>query len=245
MAMPMLARSPAAIPRPLAMLAAAMLVHPVQAQPVSDRERACIAAIAGNAGQAAEAAARWRLEGGGIPARRCLGLALAADGRPGAARAEFEAAARAAVQAGDPGGARLWAMAGNAAMAAGDPAGARAALGQAIEAAPGAGEPPALVAQLLVDRAGAAMAQRDAAAARADLERALKLAPSDPQVRLFAAKLARAEGDLPRARDHISAARRQAPADPEIEAESRLIGALIADSPTARAAEPPGRITPY
>jgi Tfp pilus assembly protein PilF len=118
-------------------------------------------------------------------------------------------------------------------------------LGQAIEAAPGAGEPPALVAQLLVDRAGAAMAQRDAAAARADLDRALELAPSDAQARLFAAKLARAEGDLPRARDHITAARRLAPADPEIEAESRLIGALIADSPAARAAEPPGRVTPF
>ncbi|MFN3288161.1 MAG: hypothetical protein ACK40H_06905, partial [Sphingomonadaceae bacterium] len=62
--MAMRALRPAIGPVSLAMLAAAMLVHPVRAQPVSDRERACVAAIGGNAAQAAEAAARWRLEGG-------------------------------------------------------------------------------------------------------------------------------------------------------------------------------------
>jgi tetratricopeptide (TPR) repeat protein len=211
----------------------------------SERERACLALVRSTPARAIEEAARWRLEGGGVAARRCLGLALNADGRPGAARSEFEAAAREASQASDPGAARLWAMAGNAALGAGDFGGARAALGEAIAAAPRAGEPPALVGQYLVDRAGAAMALRDPAAARADLDRAIALNPSDAQARLLSAKLARGEGDLPRARDHVAAARRLAPGDLEIEAESRLIGALIADGPAARAAEPGARVTPY
>ncbi len=227
------------------MLVAALAAGAVHAQPPSARERACLALIRANPARAVEDAARWRLEGGGLAARRCLGLALVADGRPAAARAEFEGAARTATEAGDPGAARLWAMAGHAAMSAGDVAGARTALDRAIAAVPASGESPALLAQLLVDRAGAAMALRDAAGAHADLERALALNPADAQARLLAAKLARGEGDLARARDHVAAARRLAPGDAEIAAEAQRIGALIADSPAARAAEPDARVTPY
>jgi tetratricopeptide (TPR) repeat protein len=236
-------------PYPLPLVVSLVLTTAASAQPAaplaSERERACLALVRSAPARAAEEAARWRLEGGGVPARRCLGLALAAEGKPGAARAEFEGAARAAALANDPGTARLWAMAGNAAMGAGDFPGARVALDQAIAVAPGAGESAALRAGLHTDRAGVAMALGDTAAAGADLDRAIALNPADPQARLLAAKLARGRGDLAAARDQISTARRLAPGDAEIEAESALIGALMADSPAARAAEPGVRVTPY
>ena len=58
------------------------------------RYRACTEQVRANAEAAVEAANAWRVEGGGIHARRCLGLAYVALERWAPAATAFEQAAR-------------------------------------------------------------------------------------------------------------------------------------------------------
>ena len=226
-------------------LAAALLLG--AASPAEDpaRASACIALVRSDPARAVEYANTWRVDGGGVPARRCLGLALVEDGKPAAALTEFQAAAKAATGTPALEPARLWALAGNAAILAGDLPAARTALTEALKAADAAPESPGFIAQLLADRAGVLLVGGDPAAATADMERALALAPADPEVRLAAARLWRSAGNLPRARRDIVEASRLAPNDPEIAAElAGIANAAHADSP-ARAAQPVAPVLPY
>lgn len=227
-------------------LAAALLLG--AASPAEDpaRASACIGLVRSDPARAVDYANTWRVDGGGVPARRCLGLALVEDGKPAAALTEFQAAAKAA--AGTPAlePARLWGLAGNAAILAADLPAARTALTEAVKAAEAAKEPPAFTAQLLTDRAGVLMVSGDAPGAAADLDRAIALAPKDAQARLMAARLWRGQGNLQRARKEIIEAQRLAPADAEIAAEARVIANAAMNDAPARAAEPNSRgLTPY
>ncbi len=187
------------------------------------RYRECLAVVRTAPAHAADLAAAWRLEGGGLPARHCLALALTAQGQPAAARAELESAARTAEATHDPLTAALWGQAGNAALLGGDPTHARAHLTTALLA--GTASAPGERAGWLIDRARAAVALSEPAPARADLDAALALTPGDPLARLLSATLARRQGDLARARRDIAEAQRLAPNDPEVIAEAKRIGA--------------------
>lgn len=187
------------------------------------RYRECLAVVRTAPAHAADLAAAWRLEGGGLPARHCLALALTAQGQPAAARAELESAARTAEATHDPLTAALWGQAGNAALLGGDPTHARAHLTTALLA--GTASAPGERAGWLIDRARAAVALGEPAPARADLDAALALTPGDPLARLLSATLARHQGDLVRARRDIAEAQRLAPNDPEVIAEAKRIGA--------------------
>lgn len=190
-------------------------------------------------------ATAWRVDGGGIPARHCLAVALVADGKPAQALAELEGVAAAAAEAKHPLTAALWGQAGNAALLAGNAPLAVQHLTAAIAAGPNA--PLDARAAWLTDRARAYVAANDLKAARADLDAAKLLAPADAQVLLFSAALAWREGDGARARRDIVDARRLAPADPAIAAEAQRIGVAAMDSPAGRASEPVVPITnpPY
>ncbi len=200
-----------------------LLLAAAPARPSEDgpRYRECVLATRTAPAHAAELAAAWRLEGGGLPAGHCLALALTAQGQPAAARAELEAAARAAEAAHDPLTASLWGQAGNAALLALDPAHAHAHLTSALLA--GTAAAPGERAGWMLDRARASVALGQNAPARADLDAALALTPGDPLARLLSAALANRDGDLPRARADIAQAQRLSPTDPEIAAEAARI----------------------
>ena len=185
------------------------------------RYRECLAAVRDAPPHAAELAAAWRLAGGGLPARHCLALAMLREGQPAAARAELEAAARAAEAAHDPLTPALWGQAGNAALLASAPDKARAHLDAALIA--GTSASPGERAGWRIDRARAEVSLGDNAAARADLDAALALTPGDPLARLLSAALARRMGDGARAKAEIAEAARLAPGDPEIAKEAARV----------------------
>lgn len=207
---------------------------PARREADAPRYRQCLTLARTAPAQAAQYAAAWRVDGGGLPARHCAALALVAEGQPAAARAELEAAARDADAATDPLAAELWGQAGNAALLAGDPRAGKAFLTTALARAPAAAAPTR--AGWLIDRARAAVASADNAPARADLDAALALDPSDPTAHLLSAALARRAGDLPRARRDIAEARRLAPADADVKAEATRIDTAALATPAARAA---------
>jgi Flp pilus assembly protein TadD len=202
----------------------------------ADRYRQCVAQAASAPDGAQQAARQWRAEGGGMPARHCLALALLNGGKPADAHAELRAAAAEAEAARNPLAAPLWGQAGNAALVAGRASDARSDLNTALRV--GAGASAAERAGWLTDRARAAVAAGDLNEARADLDSAVALAPADAQALMFSAALAAREGDGPRARREITDARRLAPTDPAVAAEAKRIGVAALDSPPARASEP-------
>ncbi len=181
----------------------------------------CLAAVRDAPARAADLAAAWRLDGGGLPARHCLALALTARGQPAAARAELESAARAAEASHDPLTPALWGQAGNAALLANDPTHARAHLTAALLA--GTTAAPGERAGWLLDRARAEVALGLYPAARTDLDAALSLTPEDPLARTLSAALALRDGDLARARRDIAEAKRLAPADEGVVAQAARI----------------------
>jgi tetratricopeptide (TPR) repeat protein len=175
---------------------------------------------------------RWRLEGGGMWARQCLGVAYANQQRWPSAAGAFEEAAREAERVKDPRGANYWAQAGNAWLAAGDPSKARAALDAAL--ASGALTGLAL-GEARLDRARVMVAQGELESARTDLDRALVEAANDPLAWLLSATLARRTGDLTRARRDIEEALKRAPDDASVHLEAGNIAAAAGDEAGARA----------
>lgn len=166
-------------------------------------------------------------------ARRCAGLALAAQNDWPAAAAEFEQAARDAESARDPAAATYWAQAGNARLAAGDAARARTALDAALAAGTLSGLE---LGEAQLDRARALVVAGDVAAARADLDGALRNAADDPLAWLLSATLARRTGDLARARTDIAGALRRSPDDASVQLEAGNIAAASGDEAGARRA---------
>jgi len=216
-AAPSLPASPDPMPprrnRPEAAAPAPPPPAPQADDPASARYRQCTDQIRANAEAAVAAANTWRQEGGGIAARQCLGLALAALERWQAAATAFEQAAREAEGANDPRRPDFWAQAGNAWVAAGDGRKALAALDAALLSPNLTDE---LRGEVHLDRARARVAMADNDGARTELDRAAQLVPNDPFAWYLSAALARRVNDLPRAAADIAHARQLAPDSPDV-----------------------------
>lgn len=186
---------------------------PNPAVDVGNRYSQCVTLVGQDAVAAIAEADAWRIAGGGLLARQCLGLAYVAAERWGPAALSFEQAAREAEIQRDGRAATLWVQSGNASLAGDDPAKARIAFDRAL-ALPVLSDP--MRGEALLDRARAAVAANDAVSARKDLDAALKLVPQDPMTWLLSATLARRQTDLVRAATDIAEASRRAPDDPAI-----------------------------
>jgi len=186
---------------------------PAAADPAEARYRDCTARIRGDAEGAVAVANAWRGEGGGLAARQCLGLALAALERWAPAATAFEQAAREAEAANDSRRADLWIQSANAWIAASDGARALAALDAALLTPNLTDE---LRGEAYLDRARARVALGNSAAARGEIDRALQLVPNDPFAWYLSAALARRENDLARAGTDIARALSLAPDSPDI-----------------------------
>jgi len=193
----------------------------------------CMDLATGDPSQGVAAAAKWRVEGGGMLARQCLGVAYANQKRWPSAAAAFEEAAHDAETAHDIRSANYWAQAGNAWLAAGEHAKARAALDAALASGLLRG---LALGEARLDRARMLVAAGDNDGARADIDRALADAKADPLAWLLSATLARRQGDLPRARTDIAEALRRAADDPQVQLEAGNIAAVSGDEAGARAA---------
>lgn len=196
------------------------------------RFEACAVLALNNPAKALDEAGAWRLAGGGVLARQCLGLAYAAQKRWQPAAAAFEQAARAAEAANDGRAARLWAQAGNAALAGSDAVKAGSYFDAALASAALTG---AEAGEAHLDRARARFAAGDNKAARNDLDAALRLVPADPLGWLLSATLARVEGDLPRAQADIIEATRRAPDEAAVALEAGHIALQSGFKDEARA----------
>jgi tetratricopeptide (TPR) repeat protein len=175
--------------------------------------QACLALVRTAPEQAVVAANAWRVEGGGLDARQCLGLAYSALGRWRSAATVYEQGAREAEEAQSPRRTTFHVQAGNAWLAADE--GARAI--QAFDAAlahPQLADP--LRGEVHLDRARALVALGNPAAARADLDRALQLVPADPMAWYLSAALAARQNEVTRAAGDIARARQLAGDDPDV-----------------------------
>ena len=210
----------------IALAAAAAPPHGADAQ-----FKACTELVRTSPEKAITAADEWRLKGGGLEARKCLGLAYSAAGRWAAAATAFEQAAREAETRKDRRSGDFWVQAGNGWLAAGEADKARRAFDAALAGTSAAGE---LRGEIHVDRARAFVALNDFAAARADLDKALELVPADPFAWYLSAALARRQNDLPRARREIEKAVELAPGEAEVLLEGGNIAGLSGDLETAR-----------
>jgi tetratricopeptide (TPR) repeat protein len=194
--------------------------------------RSCTALIKESPERAIAAADAWRLKGGSLDARHCLGLAFAAASRWAPAATAFDQAAREAETKKDNRAADFWTQSGNAWLAGGDAA-------QAIKAFDAALAVPALRAELrgevYLDRARAGVALGNLAGARADLDQGLSLVAVDPMAWYLSAALSRRQGDLARAQKDIAKAVELAPREPMILLEAGNIAGIGGDVPAAKA----------
>jgi len=180
---------------------------------VAERYRACADLVRANPERATEAASAWRVEGGGIYARQCLGLAYVALERWGPAATVYEQAAADAAASNDPRRADFLVQAGNAWVAAAEPT--RAVL--AFDSALGTSNlTDALRGEVHLDRARAMVALNNQAAARQDIDRAIALVAADPMAWYLSAELARRENNLERASTDIQRALGLAADNPDI-----------------------------
>lgn len=211
------------------------LILMLQSAPPADQARfdACAALVKADPAKAEKEADAWRVGGGGVPARMCLGLAFVAQERWAPAAAAFEQAAKEAQLRGDGRSANLWVQAGNAALAGDDPGAARNHFDRAIAS-------PVLSAAMKgeahLDRARARVALNDLAGARADLDDAVRLVPTDPMAWLLSATLARRQSDKARAAKDIAEAARLAPDQAPIAYEEGNIATLAGEPDRAKAA---------
>jgi tetratricopeptide (TPR) repeat protein len=183
----------------------------------------CVMLAQKDPGKALAEAGAWRLQGGGVLARQCEGLAYVTQKRWRPAATAFEAAARDADRAQDGRAATLWVQAGNAALAGGDALSGRrffdAALARGTLSGDAAGEAH-------LDRGRALAALGTLKDARTDIDQAIRLVPADPLVWLLSATLARRMNDLPRARADIQQAATRSPDDASVAYEAGTIAML-------------------
>jgi tetratricopeptide (TPR) repeat protein len=214
-------------------LAAAAATPP--AAPSADQARfeACVGLIDSDPAQAIDRASTWQIQGGGVLARQCLGLAYGEQKRWASATAAFEGAARLAETTGDGRAAILWVQAGNAALAANDPQKARGFLDAALARGQLIGDASG---EAHLDRARALAAIGDLKRARVDLDVAVKDVPADPLAWLLSATLARKMNDLPRARVDIAEAAARSPDDASVALEAGNIALLSGHEEAARTA---------
>ena len=213
------------------LLALAVAVQAAPADSADAQSRACTALIREAPDKAIALADTWRLKGGGLDARRCLGLAYSAAERWAPAATAFEQGAREAEGGQNGRAADFWAQSGNAWLAGGQPAQAMKAFDAALASAALQAE---LRGEVHLDRARAAVALGDPSGARADLDKGVALVPSDPFGWYLSAALARRQGDLPRARTDIEKALILAPREARILLEAGNIAGMSGDLATAR-----------
>ena len=194
------------IPILLTLAAAAQAAAPPSAE-------ACAALVKAAPEQAIVMAGDWRLKGGGVKARICLGLAFAKLERWAPAATAFEQAAMEAEAANDAGRADFWAQSGNSWIAAGEAAKARKAFDAALAIPSLTGE---LRGEVHLDRARAAVAAADLASARADIDDGLKLVPGDPFAWYLSSALALREERVARAKEDVAKAVSLAPDNADI-----------------------------
>jgi len=218
------------------LLAVAAPTPPAHAAPspaVSDQSlfHNCATLVQKDPNAAVTTANDWRLRGGGIFARQCLGLAYTALNRWPEAATAFEQAAHDAETSRDSRAADFWVQAGNSWLAGDQPGKARADFDSALATT-------ALTAQLRgeveLDRARADVALDDLAAARADLDHGLQHVPDDPYAWYLSASLAVKEESLPRAQADIAKALERAPNDPDVLLEAGNIAGLSGNLDQAR-----------
>lgn len=178
-----------------------------------ERYAACADLVQADAERAIETASAWRVDGGGLHARQCLGLAYVALERWAPAATTYEQAAREAEAANDSRRADFHVQAGNAWIAAGEPTRAVQSLDAALAAPHLTDE---LRGEVHLDRARALVALGNAEGARTDLNEGLRLVPSDPFGWYLSAALARRQGDAARARSDIARALDMAADNPDI-----------------------------
>lgn len=201
--------------------------------PEAEAFATCLALVDTDPVRALTMAEDWRIKGGGVPARQCLGLAYAAQMRWLPALTAFEEAARAAERDRDGRAPRLWVQAGNAALAAGDASRARQALDTALV---GGALQGAEAGEAYLDRARALFALGQPKQARSDIDQAIKLVPTDPLAWLLSATLARKSGDLARAAKDIEEAARLSPDDASVALEAGNIALMSGANEAAKAA---------
>jgi tetratricopeptide (TPR) repeat protein len=199
------------IPFLLALAAAAQA--PTSAAADAKAFEDCAALVKSAPEQALQRADEWRLKGGGLPARQCLGLAYVALERWAPAAVAFEQAAMEAETAKDSRRADLWVQSGNSWLAANDGAKARKAFDSALATTL---LTPELRGEVHLDRGRAGVAIGDVAGARADINKGLELVPADPFGWYLSAALAQREGNLARARNDIAKAVQLAPDDADV-----------------------------
>jgi tetratricopeptide (TPR) repeat protein len=197
------------------------------------RYDACVALAKTDPAKAAQQAEAWRVGGGGLPARECLGVAFAAQERWAPAAIAFEQAAQDAEIQRDGRAGNLWVQAGNAALAGDDPSKARQAFDRALQL-PVLSD--AMRGEAYLDRGRAAVELNDPTSARADIDQSLKLVPTDPLGWLLSATLARRQKDAARAATDIARAAQLAPDDPAVIFETGNIAELRGDRTAAQAA---------
>lgn len=203
----------------IALAAALQVSAPASSGPApqgdNDRLRACLALARSNPAQAATEAQAWVDERGPgrLSARRCLGLAFAAQEQWAAAATVYDQSAQEAEAANAPGRAGFRAQAGNAWLAAGEPLRALQALDAALTT-PGLDQGQR--GQALLDRARAQVALGRAEQARSDIDSALQLVRNDGFAWYLSAALARRSNDALRAATDIAHARQLSPDDPDI-----------------------------
>jgi tetratricopeptide (TPR) repeat protein len=194
---------------------------------------ACVAMTESEPARAVVEAEDWRIKGGGVLARQCLGLAFAAQARWLPALSTFEEAAREAERNRDGRAARLWVQAGNAALAGGEYVRARQALDAAIIGGQLQG---AEAGEAYLDRGRVLVALKQPKEARSDFDRALKLVPADPLAWLLSATLARKAGDMARASTDITEAARLSPDDAGVALEAGNIAVMSGANDAAKLA---------
>lgn len=168
-------------------LCALLIAAPTVGMAQDANYRNCVGWVSVDPSRALQDAERWRDSGGGLAARHCRALALAAmDDFNGAAQ-EAESVANAM----PPSDARvnLLVQSGEFRMATGDPYGAKAQFDQALIESPDS-------AEALDGRARALAASGDLAGAINDLNRVVSLRPNDAEALALRAAARRQTGDL-------------------------------------------------
>jgi len=181
----------------------------------------CTALVRSEPQRAVDTANAWRLEGGRIYPRMCLGLAYVALERWTPAATVYEQAAEEAAQLQDSRRTDFLVQAGNAWIAGGEPTKAIADFDAALATPNLTNE---LRGEVHVDRARALVALDNLAGARENLDRATQLVPTDPFAWYMSAALARRENNLARAQADIARAMQLAPDNADI----ALLGGTIA-----------------
>lgn len=214
------------IPILLAMAAATLVADDPEAQ-----FRNCTQIVRSDPAKALSVAGDWRVRGGGIAARQCMGLAYTGLERWSLAAEAFEKGAQEAAETGDPRVADLWTQAGNAWLGAGDAAKARTALDAALQTDALA---PGLRGEVHLDRARAGVMLDELGAARNDINKGLELVPEDPFAWYLSSALALREGDMARAKADIEHAVGLAPDDADVLVQAGTVIGTTGDLAGAR-----------